>query len=84
MKFLPFFKISGRAGGGQNHSVGFLDTPSSLAKGTSVMSLFFKALAKKSKIDSWPFEGSRRDDSFLSSQTRVRSTESFPFQIDLC
>ena len=39
IKFLPFFKIYGRAGGGQNHSVGFLDTPSSQTKGTSVMSL---------------------------------------------
>ena len=47
MKFLPFFKIDGRAGGGQNHSVGFLDTPSSQTKGTSVMSLLFQSPRKE-------------------------------------
>ena len=46
MKFLPFFKISGRAGGGQHHSVGFLDLSSSLTKGTSVMSLLFQSPRK--------------------------------------
>ena len=47
MKFLPFFKISGRAGGGQHHSVGFLDLSSSLTKGTSVMSLLFQSPRKE-------------------------------------
>ena len=47
IKFLQFFKISGRAGGGQNHSVGFLDTSSSQTKGTSVMSLLFQSPRKE-------------------------------------
>ena len=47
MKFRPFLKNSGWAGGGQNHSVGFLDMSSSLAKGTSVMSLPFQNPCKE-------------------------------------
>ena len=47
MKFLPFFKNFGCAGGGQNHYEGFLDLSSSLAKGTSVMSLLFQSPSKE-------------------------------------
>ena len=47
MKFLPFFKIYGRAGGGQNHSVGLVDLSSSLRKGISVMSLLFQSPSKE-------------------------------------
>ena len=57
MKFLPFFKNSGWAGGGQNYSVGFLDLSSSLAKGTSVMSLIFQSPRNENYDDyedSWP------------------------------
>ena len=37
----------GLAGGGQHHSVGFLDLSSSLTKGTSVMSLLFQSPRKE-------------------------------------
>ena len=47
MKFLPFFKNSGWAGSGQDHSVGFFDLSSSLTKGTSVMSLLFQSPLKE-------------------------------------
>ena len=80
MKFLLLFMIFWGTGGCQDNFVRFFSLLALQTRGASVMSWLFQSIPKECVKNSWVFEGSDWDLPQLSSQTRVKSTESFLFQ----